>query len=144
MASWILNFTRAGTYCSVLGLRWGLLTDGRLLQVYDAPVTGVVPAQRLVVELDLDDWIDREDFERRIWPQAAMLTKAAPREGAALERCAARERIRALLADRPSRTVRALQRELRTETVLLDTEAVVSLTSELVTMPTPPPRKRST
>jgi hypothetical protein len=73
-----------------------------------------------------------------------MLTKAALREGAALERCAARERIRALLADRASRTVRALQRELRTETVLLDTEAVVSLTSELVTIPTPPPRKRST
>ncbi|MCW2950835.1 MAG: hypothetical protein JWQ48_5 [Conexibacter sp.] len=128
----------------MLGLRWGLLTDGRLLQVYDAPVTGVTPDQRLVVELDLDDWIDPEDFERRIWPQAAMLTKAALREGAALERCAARERIRALLADRASRTVRALQRELRTETVLLDTEAVVSPTSELVTMPTPPPRKRST
>lgn len=119
-------------YCSVLGLRWGLLTDGRLLRVYDAPVTGVAPDQRLVVELDLDDWRDRDDFDRRIWPRAAMLTKTALHEGGALERWAARERIRALLADRGSRTIRALQRELRSEKVLLDAETVVALAGELI------------
>src|SRR4051794_21524626 len=49
-------------YCSVLGLRWGLLTNGRLLQLYDAPVTGVMPEDRLVLEIDMNDWADREDF----------------------------------------------------------------------------------
>jgi hypothetical protein len=41
-------------YCSVLGLRWGLLADGRTIQVYDAPVTGIPPEQRLVLDIDLN------------------------------------------------------------------------------------------
>jgi predicted type IV restriction endonuclease len=45
-------------YCSVLGLRWGVVTDGRYLQIYDAPVTGVAPEDRLVLEIDLNDWAD--------------------------------------------------------------------------------------
>jgi hypothetical protein len=40
-------------YGSVLGLRWGLLTDGRYLQVYDIPVTGLTPEDRLVLSIDL-------------------------------------------------------------------------------------------
>ena len=81
-------------YCSILGVRWGLLTTGRLWQVYDAPVTGVPPEDRLVFEVDLGDWVDREDFDLRVWPQMAMLTKDALVTGEALERIAARELIR--------------------------------------------------
>lgn len=77
-------------YGSVLGLRWGLLTDGRYLQVYDIPVTGLAPEDRLVLSIDLADFADRDDFETRIWPAAGLLAKSAMETGNALERHAAR------------------------------------------------------
>jgi hypothetical protein len=120
-------------YCSVLGLRWGLLTNGRVLQVYDAPLTGVPPEDRLVLEIDLTDWADREDFDLRRWPEASMLTKAAMETGEALERYAARELVRTLLSDASSSSIAALRTELQGKKVLLSAQAVVSLLEELFT-----------
>jgi hypothetical protein len=120
-------------YCSVLGLRWGVLTDGRFLQIYDAPVTGVLPEDRLVLEVDLNDWADREDFDLRRWPEAAMLTKAAMQTGDALERYAARELIRDVLTDSSSQTLKTLRKELQSKKVLLGEPAIASLINELLT-----------
>jgi predicted type IV restriction endonuclease len=36
-------------YCSTLGVRWGAVTDGRFIKVYDAPVLGVPPDERVVL-----------------------------------------------------------------------------------------------
>ena len=121
------------SYCSVLGLRWGLLTDGRFLQIFDAPVTGVLPEDRLVLEIDLNDWADREDFDLRRWPEAAMLAKSAMATGEALERFAARELIRGLLLDPESQTVAALRGELESKKVMLPGPTLVSLIDELLT-----------
>lgn len=119
-------------YCSVLGLRWGLLTNGRYLQVYDAPVTGVPPEERLVLEIDLNDWADREDFDLRRWPELAMLSKSAMATGDALERYAARELIRGLLTNPASATLQALRRELQQKKVVLGPDATASLVAELL------------
>ena len=35
-------------YCGGLGVRWGLLTDGRYFKLFDAPVLGKAPEERLV------------------------------------------------------------------------------------------------
>jgi hypothetical protein len=120
-------------YCSVLGLRWGLLTNGRLFQIYDAPVTGIAPEDRLVLEIDLNDWADREDFDLRRWSEATMLTKAAMETGDALERYAAREMIRTLLLDPSARTVKALRKELEGKKVVLSEPTITSLIGELLT-----------
>jgi len=119
-------------YCSVLGLRWGLLTNGRLLQLYDAPVTGVMPEDRLVLEIDINDWADREDFDLRRWPEAELLTKEAMQTGDALERFAARELIRDLLSDPASASVKAVRRELQEKKVILSEGATASLLAELL------------
>ncbi len=93
-------------YASVLGLRWGLLTDGRCIQVFDVPVTGIPPEDRVVLSVDLADFADRDDFDSRIWPAASLLTKQATLTGAGLERHAARELIRTLLSTRRRRASR--------------------------------------
>lgn len=104
------------SYCSVVGVRWGVLTDGRQLQVYDASVVGVKPADRLVLQIDLADYADRDDFDTRIWPAASMLSKEAMATADDLERHAARELIRTILADASSASVTALrQRTSRKE-----------------------------
>ncbi|HWT91456.1 MAG TPA: hypothetical protein VN238_00530 [Solirubrobacteraceae bacterium] len=118
-------------YCSVLGVRWGLLTDGRHLRVYDAPITGVPPEDRLVLTIDLADWVDREDFDLRRWPEAAMLTKAAMANGEAIERYAARELIRTILSDPSSMSIKALRADLEQRKVVLDQATIVSLVDEL-------------
>lgn len=120
-------------YCSVLGLRWGLLTDGRFLKVYDAPVTGRPPEDRVVLVIDLNDWADREDFDVRRWPETAMLSKAAMADGEALERYAARDLIRSLIADPGSQTVKALRKELESKKLVLPEATIASLVDELLT-----------
>jgi predicted type IV restriction endonuclease len=119
-------------YGSVLGLRWGLLTDGRYLQVYDIPVTGLAPEDRLVLSIDLADFADREDFDTRIWPAAALLTKSAMQTGEALERHAARELIRARLTDPSSSSVGALKADLEQRKVILSPHEIVALVNDLI------------
>jgi predicted type IV restriction endonuclease len=47
-------------YASVLGLRWGIVTDGRYLKVYDPRIPNVKSEERLVFEVDLAGYSDRE------------------------------------------------------------------------------------
>jgi hypothetical protein len=91
------------------------------------------PEDRLVLEIDLDDWADREDFDLRRWPEVSMLTKHAMETGQALEQYAARELIRELISDPTSDSVRALRNELQAKKVVLSTQSVVSLVRELLT-----------
>ncbi len=86
-----------------------------------------------MLEIDLNDWADREDFDLRRWPEAAMLTKAAMETGQALERFAARELIRSLIADPKSQTLNALRKELESKKVLLTESTIASLIHELLT-----------
>lgn len=120
------------SYCSVVGVRWGALSDGRQLQIYDAPVVGVKPADRLVLQIDLADYADRDDFDTRIWPAASMLSKAAMVTGDELERHAARELIRTILADSSSASVNALQQELQARKVLISPSETAALLAELI------------
>ena len=100
-------------YASVIGVRWGLLTDGRHFQLYDR-LPNVPPTDRLVFQVDLGGYSDREDFEVRIYPDLALLAKTAMKGGQALERRAAQEAVRDLLTDPSSAAVQALKNELAT------------------------------
>lgn len=120
------------SYCSVVAVRWGVLTDGRHLMVYDAPVVGVPPADRLVLQVDLADYADRDDFDTRLWPAAAMLSKDAMITAQDLERHAARELIRTILADASSASVKALQQELQARKVIVSTTETATLLAELI------------
>jgi hypothetical protein len=98
-------------YASVLGVRWGLLTDGRRLKLYDmAP--SVSPDDRLVFEVDLADYSGREDFEVSVYPDLALLSKDAMANGSGLERRATQEAVRDLLTAHDSKTLATLQAEL--------------------------------
>jgi hypothetical protein len=109
-----------------------VLTDGRQLQVYDAPVVGVKPADRLVLQIDLADYADRDDFDTRIWPAASMLSKEAMATADDLERHAARELIRTILADASSASVVALQQELQARKVIVSSSETAALLAELI------------
>jgi predicted type IV restriction endonuclease len=100
-------------YASVLGVRWGLLTDGQLFKLYDPRVPGVPPENRLVFEVDLAGYIDREEFEVQVYPDVALLGKSEIESGNALERRAAQEAVRELLTTPTSSSVKALKNELQ-------------------------------
>jgi Type I restriction enzyme R protein N terminus (HSDR_N) len=119
-------------YGSVLGLRWGMLTDGRRLQLYDIPVEGLDPEDRLVLSVDLAEFADREDFDTRIWPVANLLSKNSMQTGDGLERYAARELIRTLLTTERSAATMALKDELQRRRVLLSPLEIVALVQELI------------
>jgi predicted type IV restriction endonuclease len=120
------------SYCSVVGVRWGALTDGRQVLIYDAPVVGIPPEERLVLQIDLADYADRDDFDARLWPAAVMLTKSAMATGELLERHAARELVRTILADAKSATVKALQKELQARKVIVSTSETAAILAELI------------
>lgn len=120
-------------YASVLGLRWGLVTDGRYVKLYDAPVPNVTPANRLVFELDLAGYGDREDFEVSVYPDLSLLSKSAIENGAPLEERAAQEGIRELLTTPDSATLSALRKELQAKKLThLGDQQLVDLLSELL------------
>jgi hypothetical protein len=120
-------------YASVLGVRWGLLTDGRFVKVYDPRVPDVTPENRLVFELDLAGYQDREDFEVRIFdPDLSLLSKDSLASGG-LERRAAKEAVRELLTDAASKSVHSLQEELQNRKVIhLGTDELTDLLAELL------------
>jgi predicted type IV restriction endonuclease len=120
------------SYCSVVGVRWGVLTDGRQVQVYDAPVVGVKPADRLVLQINLADYADRDDFDTRIWPAASMLLEGGVVTGDELERHAARELIRTILADATSSSIEALRQELQARKVIVSSAETAALLAELI------------
>jgi hypothetical protein len=100
-------------YASVLGLRWGAVSDGQHLKLYDAPVPNVTPENRLVFEVDLAGHKDREDFEVRTFPDLILLSKENMLAGEKLAERAAQEGVRELLTTPDSETVSALRDELK-------------------------------
>lgn len=120
-------------YCTNLGLRWGAVTDGRFFKLYDTPVVGVLPEERLVFSVDLADYRDRDDFEARIYPSLELIAKTELASGAGLERRVAREAIRELLTQPTSKTTRALRRELDdSRRIRLSASELSELASELL------------
>jgi hypothetical protein len=95
-------------------------------------VTGVKPHDRVVISIDLGDFADRDDFDTRIWPVAALLTKEAMQSRVGLERYAARELVRSLLSDGRSATIEALRQELEQRKVTLSGAEVTALVNELI------------
>ena len=47
-------------------------------------MTGVPPQERVVLQVDLIEYADREDFDVRRWPEAALIGKAAMAGGGQL------------------------------------------------------------
>jgi hypothetical protein len=120
-------------YCSNLGVRWGAVTDGRYFKLYDAPMLGVSPEERLVLSVDLADYKDREDFEARIYPELELIAKTELESGAGLERRVALEAVRELLTSSSSKTLRALRKELdETRRIRLTASELSELLSELL------------
>lgn len=120
-------------YCANLGVRWGALTDGRHFKLYDAPLLGVKPEQRLVLSVDLGDYKNREDFEARVYPELELIAKGALETGGGLERRAAQEAVRELLTSADSKTVQALRRELGEKKNVKVTQGdLIDLVSELL------------
>jgi hypothetical protein len=99
-------------YCSNLGVRWGAVTDGRYFKLYDAPMLGVSPEDRLVMSVNLADYKDRDDFEARVYPEIELIAKTELESGAGLERRVAQEAVRELLTTATSKTTKALRKEL--------------------------------
>jgi hypothetical protein len=120
-------------YCSNLGVRWGAVTDGRYFKLYDAPMLGVTPGERLVLSVDLADYKDREDFEARIYPELELIAKTELESGAGLERRVALEAVRELLTSSGSKAVKALRKELdETRHIRLTGSELSELVSELL------------
>jgi hypothetical protein len=119
-------------YCGTLGVRWGLLTDGRFFKLYDAHILKANMDDRLVFELDLSDYRSPEDFEISIWPTVEMLSKQKMQTGDDLNNYAARELARRILTDPHSGAVAALRDELAKQKVHLSPAEVRSLVQELI------------
>jgi predicted type IV restriction endonuclease len=120
-------------YASVLGLRWGILTDGQHVKVYDIRVPGVQPHERLVFEVDLADYKSREDFEAQIVPPLALLAKDTITTDTGLERRAAALAIQDLLTSVSFATVAALREELKTKRLIaLSSDELAELLSEIL------------
>lgn len=120
-------------YCANLGVRWGAVTDGRYFKLYDAPVLGMAPEERLVLSVDLADYKDREDFEARVYPELELIAKKELETGGGLERRVAQEAARELLTSSESKTVKALRKELdETKAIKLTPAELADLVSELL------------
>jgi hypothetical protein len=120
-------------YCSNLGVRWGAVSDGRYLKLYDAPLLGVAPHERLVLAIDLADYKNREDFEARLLPELELIAKTELESGAGLQRRVTQEAVRELLTSSESRTLKGLRRELdETKGIKVTPSELTELTSELL------------
>jgi hypothetical protein len=119
-------------YCGTLGVRWGLLTDGRFFKLYDAHLLSTNIDDRLVFDLDLTDYQSAEDFDISIWSTVQMLSKQQMQTGQELERYAARELTRRILTDSNSATLKALREELSNQKINLSPTEVAALTAEVL------------
>jgi hypothetical protein len=120
-------------YAAILGVtRWGLLTGGRTMKLYDR-VPSVPIEQRLVFELDMADYDDREDFEVKVYPDLSLVSKKAMVEGAGLPQRAAQQAISDLLTRKDSATVKTLAEELSESGLAhMSTDEVAEMLSTLV------------
>jgi predicted type IV restriction endonuclease len=60
-------------YASVLGVRWGIVTDGQYIKVFDPRVPHVSPENRLVFEVDLAGYRDPRRLRRAHLPGTCTL-----------------------------------------------------------------------
>lgn len=119
-------------YCGTLGVRWGLLTDGQFMKLYDAHVLSPHLKDRLVFELDLTDYRSAEEFEISIWSTVQMLSRQNMLTGHELEQYATQEMARRVLTDPASPVVTALQGELAKQKVNLTNGDVAQLVRGLI------------
>jgi hypothetical protein len=109
------------------------VTDGRHFKLYDTPVLGLTPEERLVLSVDLADYKDREDFEARVYPELGLIAKQELEAGGGLESRVAQETVRELLTSNESKTVKALRKELDdTKAIKLTHAELADLVSELL------------
>jgi hypothetical protein len=119
--------------CSVTGTRWAILTDGRYWKVYETMIPNTSPEERLIFDVDIIDYEDREDFETRIYPDLALVAKEELESGTGLERRASMEAIRQLMINPRSTAVPAIQQELRTRRNLtLDPDDIADLIADML------------
>ena len=119
-------------YASVLPVRWGIVTDGQFIKLYDQRPE-VKPDDKLILDLDLAHYTDREDFEVTVYPKLAMLAKDAVAEGTGLEQRAAQEAIRDLLTTPTSASLNSLKTELTQKKLTqLDAQELADLLSDLL------------
>jgi Type I restriction enzyme R protein N terminus (HSDR_N) len=119
-------------YASVMGVRWGLLTNGRVVQLFDR-IPNVSPLERLVFEVDLVDCADREEFEVKLFPDMSLLLKSTMAEGSGLDRRAAQKAVRDLLTTTGSAALEALRVELaESQLAHLSSAELAELTQELL------------
>lgn len=120
-------------YASVLGLRWGILTNGRYVKVYDVRVPNVPPYERLVFEVDLADYKNREDFEAQVFPTLSLLARSTIATDTGLQRRAAALAVQDLLTAPASATVAALREELKSARLIaLSSHEVGELLAEML------------
>ncbi len=114
-------------------MRWGIVTDGRQVKLYDGRMPNVTAENRLLFHLDLAGYSDREDFEVAIYPHLQLLSKASLSAETPLEERAAREGVREILQAPGSSTVAALRRELEKKKLVHLTDAqLTDLLSDLL------------
>lgn len=119
-------------YASVMGVRWGLLTNGRIFQLFDR-IPNVKPLERLVFEVDLTDCADREEFEVKLFPDLSLLFKSAMTDGSGLDRRAAQRAAYGVLTDPASATLMALRKELAdSQLAHLNNDELADLLQELL------------
>jgi len=117
-------------YAAVLNVRWGVVTNGQVVKVYDARMPVAVD-RKLVFDVDLANYTDREDFDVNIVPTMALLEKT--HMPADLEARAAQQAIRSILTDKDGPTVARLTQELQERTfVQMTTEEVASIVGDLL------------
>jgi predicted type IV restriction endonuclease len=120
-------------YCATLGVRWGVLTNGARFNVYDAPVLDVPPHERVVFSVDLVDYSDRADFDARIFPEMALVSKAQMQSGGGLERRVAQEAIREILTTAQSKSLSILRKELKQQKAIeLSAQDLAQFLAELM------------
>jgi len=119
-------------YASVMGVRWGLLTNGRIVQLFDR-IPNLAPQDRLVFSVDLADCTDREEFEVRLFPDLSLLVKSAMADGSGLDRRAAQKATHDLLTTPGTATVKTLREELaKAQLAHLTDEELTELLQELL------------
>jgi hypothetical protein len=119
---------------SMSGARWAVVTNGRFWRVYDSHMQGVLPEERLVLDVDLIGFADREDFEVSVRPALQLLSRDQMEAGGTgLKSLAIREAIRETLIDTESSTLAELMAEIKEKRNLhLSADEAATITSELL------------
>jgi hypothetical protein len=119
-------------YANTLGVRWGLVTDGQTMKLYDR-VPNLPVEKRVVFELQIADYRERADFDADIYPDLALMSKKAMGEGKGLEQRAAQQAIRDLLGNSESVAVGALTKELSDSGLAkMSAEEVAAMAADLL------------